>query len=632
MQRINSELMFAQIVVEETCEIRVFQTGDLPKAPSDTLIDTISYFKPSITNNFVVDYGDGVKESFTAVTSPHTYEPGNYTIRIFGEGSFKNFYVKPLTTIMSMRVGVNLISGLKGYIKYLRLNSACFKQNYSISDAEIADRLWGYNASTGSLDPTGVTITINSTVRKLDAPNCYYYITADKNFDSNTLIFMPDGNEKWLFDIADLPQNPGGANYGRAYVQKSAMVFNDLDRANALGNLLNGATLDTGTGTSASVTHTYTTNKTISKVLCSTVADRSGITFDKSTKVLTVKNYGSGSSVATDTGLMGLKFIYSDNSYDTDYFRFTNRQYSCFLAGTKITLADGTQKVIEDIKYDDLLLTWDFLSGELKAQFPFFIKERDLASSYLKFTLENNETFNIVGDHGVYDVKNKHLDWITTKNYKDIDLDNFEVWFRDANTGELVPTKIKSIDYIEGEYRDFYTLVTSGTQTCFTNNVLTCGNQFWNLVGQIDENNRFDMTQFNAIKNNPDLQYTYEDFIHDFVPINRDIYYGNLYNIIFGAYVKCHASSGKFSEADIRWHMTEGLNFWELNKPFDTIDGETACYIALKYKNSNIVKQCYKLGSTIDLPSTEKGWYCVYDTNTYASKFKVNVSTVLEEI
>ena len=47
---------------------------------------------------------------------------------------------------------------------------------------------------------------------------------------------------------------------------------------------------------------------------------------------------------------------------DKDIF-ITSWWVACLLACTKISLADGTTKNIEDITYDDELLVWDFDNG-----------------------------------------------------------------------------------------------------------------------------------------------------------------------------------------------------------------------------------------------------------------------------
>lgn len=74
--------------------------------------------------------------------------------------------------------------------------------------------------------------------------------------------------------------------------------------------------------------------------------------------------------------------------------------FSCLIAGTLITLADGTKKPIEDITYDDELLVWDFFNGCFASAKPRWIKIKQTAEIYNKLTFDNSTTLGLVGDGG----------------------------------------------------------------------------------------------------------------------------------------------------------------------------------------------------------------------------------------
>ena len=74
--------------------------------------------------------------------------------------------------------------------------------------------------------------------------------------------------------------------------------------------------------------------------------------------------------------------------------------FSCLIAGTLITLADGTKKPIEDITYDDELLVWDFFNGCFASAKPRWIKIKQTAEVYNKLTFDNSTTLGLVGDGG----------------------------------------------------------------------------------------------------------------------------------------------------------------------------------------------------------------------------------------
>ena len=47
----------------------------------------------------------------------------------------------------------------------------------------------------------------------------------------------------------------------------------------------------------------------------------------------------------------------------------------CFIEGTLVRLADGTDKPVEDIVYDDELSVWNFDEGCLATAKPFWISK-----------------------------------------------------------------------------------------------------------------------------------------------------------------------------------------------------------------------------------------------------------------
>jgi len=76
-----------------------------------------------------------------------------------------------------------------------------------------------------------------------------------------------------------------------------------------------------------------------------------------------VNGFGCVSSVS---GSKDESFTFTgDNSYDSDGF-VTSYKWSCFLAGTKVTMADGTYKNIEDVKIGDMVKSYDETTKTVK--------------------------------------------------------------------------------------------------------------------------------------------------------------------------------------------------------------------------------------------------------------------------
>ena len=83
------------------------------------------------------------------------------------------------------------------------------------------------------------------------------------------------------------------------------------------------------------------------------------------------------------------------DSYSTITFNIP-----CLIAGTLITLADGSTKPVEDIAYDDDLLVWDFFNGCFASAKPRWIKIKQTAEVYNKLTFDNGATLGLVGKGG----------------------------------------------------------------------------------------------------------------------------------------------------------------------------------------------------------------------------------------
>lgn len=70
------------------------------------------------------------------------------------------------------------------------------------------------------------------------------------------------------------------------------------------------------------------------------------------------------------------------NYYSTPPFCDCLNGSGCFVAGTEITLADGSKKAIENITYDDELRVWDFDRGVQTSAKPIWIKRPQVISKY----------------------------------------------------------------------------------------------------------------------------------------------------------------------------------------------------------------------------------------------------------
>ena len=129
----------------------------------------------------------------------------------------------------------------------------------------------------------------------------------------------------------------------------------------------------------------------------------------------------------------------------------------CFLRGTKLTLADGTTKNIEDLTYEDELLTWDFDEGKPSAQKPVWIY-KGYTNYYGVVEFSNGIILRVTGDsngntHRLYDVVNGSFNYVNTllghevitENGGKVTVDSYEIV--DENVNEEYYNIITEHDY-----------------------------------------------------------------------------------------------------------------------------------------------------------------------------------------
>lgn len=141
----------------------------------------------------------------------------------------------------------------------------------------------------------------------------------------------------------------------------------------------------------------------------------------------------------------------------------------CFIEGTKITLADGTTKAIEDITYDDELLVWNFYEGKFDTAKPTWIKVEETAPRYNLVKFSDGREFGTVGtggEKGYHRVFNKEAGAFTHIGTNATPIGT--TTFADDGTN---PT-IVSEEIIEKPVK-FYNIITDKHFNIFANGILT---------------------------------------------------------------------------------------------------------------------------------------------------------------
>ena len=169
----------------------------------------------------------------------------------------------------------------------------------------------------------------------------------------------------------------------------------------------------------------------------------------------------------------------------------------CLTKGTKVSLANGKYKNIENVDYDDLLSVWDYKAGKLTYEYPIWIEQEKETDHYQKTTLSDGTVLKTVGGHAVYDLDKKMF----------VDVSKPEEFGEGSKiakieNGKVKPVTVKSIETVNKK-TTYYHVVSTTYYNIIANDVLTTDDAtiLSNLYGFTD-NITWPSTRDNIINNN----------------------------------------------------------------------------------------------------------------------------------
>ena len=209
---------------------------------------------------------------------------------------------------------------------------------------------------------------------------------------------------------------------------------------------------------------------------------------------------------------------------------------SCITKGSKITLYDGTQKNIEDINSDDILLVFNHITGKFEgAPASYVIHKNSEEQLYrvIKLKFSNAKEVHIVEEHGFYDIDLKKYVYITEDNVDDFIGHSF------ATTDDIknmTTTTLVGYEIVE-EVTSIYSPITYSYLNCFVDGILTITNFSDGLINMFEFGD--DMC-YDAEKMQADIEkyglYTYEDFA-EYATLEQ-------FNAFNGKYLKVSVEKG----------------------------------------------------------------------------------------
>jgi len=189
---------------------------------------------------------------------------------------------------------------------------------------------------------------------------------------------------------------------------------------------------------------------------------------------------------------------------------FTFPDKSCVTGDTLVMLADGSQKRIDEVTYEDQLLVWNFFTGAydvVPSAIIFYHGDADYRILNLNF--EDGTTVKVINNHGFYSAEENQFVFITEENADEYVGQHFAKVDGDSYT------YVELIGYeITEEYTGCYSI-----QSAMHNNFMTEGMfsltiphyEGWFDYFEIGEGMKYDEEKMNADIAEYGL-YTYDDF------------------------------------------------------------------------------------------------------------------------
>lgn len=284
-----------------------------------------------------------------------------------------------------------------------------------------------------------------------------------------------------------------------------------------------------------------------------------------------------------------------------------SRAGGCLIEGTKILLANGKYKNVEDIKYDDLVMAYSYDIGKLVATYPIYIETGAVTDKYQETTFSDGTVLKTYDYHGVYDPELKRF--VSVDNPKEFHVGSKIAKISKDGFDEITVTKIET----KHEPVKYYFFASTTYFNVIANDIITTdGNlALSNLYGFND-----DMTWPKEIRNNA----------------LKDVYsYSELSDVMpYYMYKGMRAGEGKF--------LTNfGLDLSAYRQFIKMINDERIVYPINKFNKNmwmvttsndnvtNLNKHLYLRpeGSTYTLPIINDkqfiGWYSTSDNKIYQS-------------
>ena len=458
----------------------------------------------------------------------------------------------------------------------------------------------------------GARVTYTATV---PTDNAYYYFK----------VYAKDQSDN-IASSNDITSCSTGAGH-------CSRTTNEIYKWNFIVTLvLTNATSSEGTTSTSNNVRTVTINATYDSNINTTLSGVTNYDPPKSISKATI-TYANGTSNTLESGNSSqTAYNYNTNNHVLNIYHITGDirieaagEYNnpgCLVEGTKILLANGTYKNVEDIKYDDLLAVWNYDTGELTSEYPLWIEKEAISNDLIRVTFSDNSFIDFVGNHGIYDTdKNTFVNITDEKEFK------IGTNVAKLKNNKLTKITVKNIEKINKEVK-YYFIGSTTYYNIFANDILTTDRNLMisNLYG-FEANAKWPEEKKQILANEKNLlDYSYfEDvlpyYLYKGFRVREAGFLVNNSGMDLNVF-KNYITTLIINQNVIESPITKNNNrYWMVTTSLD------------KVNNSNKESFLKKEGSTYKLPKVNKqnfkGWYNTSENKIYypGEKYIVNHGT-----
>lgn len=218
---------------------------------------------------------------------------------------------------------------------------------------------------------------------------------------------------------------------------------------------------------------------------------------------------------------------------------------SCVAEGSKITLADGSTKNIEDLNYDDMLIGWDFVTGKyVSVPASILWNHGKYLTNVINLKFSDGTIIRVVEEHGFFDIGENNYIFINENNYESYLHHTFvKTTYVD---GTFINESFELVDaYITEETIGVYSLQTAYTINFVVDGALSITPMATDALisyFEMGDNLMYDQEKMQADIEKYGL-YTYEDFA-EYVTYEQFVAFN-------GAYLKVAVGKGLITWEEI---------------------------------------------------------------------------------